>query len=106
MARYFMYVYERIYKEQNYMQAEFRKISVNGRKTSASDRKRIKKVISNSAYRVAQECSVIVNYPKMRIEGTKVVLGAPLIMLPDCRLVSMEELKKIELAGGCGQWNS
>lgn len=37
MARNFMYVYERIYKEQNAMQAEFRKIPVKGKRTSAAD---------------------------------------------------------------------
>lgn len=32
----------------------------------------------------------------MRIEGRRVVLGEPLIMLPDCRLVTIEELQDIE----------
>ena len=31
------------------------------------------------------------------IAGREVVLGEPLIMLPDCRFVSIEELMKIEL---------
>lgn len=100
MARNFMYVYERIYKEADAMQREFAKIPVNGRKTSGTDQKRIRKIVADSSYRVAQECSVIVNYPKMHIAGRGIVLGEPLIMLPDCRLVSMEELKKIELGGG------
>lgn len=99
MARHFMYVYEKIYKEYNVMQAEFRKIPIMGKRTSAADIKRVRSVISNSNYRVAQECQVIVSYPRMRIEGTEVVLGKPLIMLPNCRLVSIEELKQIELGG-------
>lgn len=97
MARNFMYVYERIYKEENVMQREFAKIPVNGRRTSVADQNRIQKIISDSAYQVAQECSVIVNYPRMRIEGKEVVLGQPSIWLPDCQLVSIEELKRIEL---------
>jgi hypothetical protein len=78
MARGFLYVYERIYKGETEMQTEFRKI------------------ISDNAYRIAQECSVLVSYPKMRIEGTAVNLGDANIMLPDCRIISIEELKKIE----------
>ncbi|MBD5464123.1 MAG: hypothetical protein HDR24_13905 [Lachnospiraceae bacterium] len=92
-----MYVYERIYKEQNAMQAKFCKIPIKGKRTSAADIKRVRSIISNSNYQVAQECSVIVSYPKMHIEGTKVVLGEPLIMLPDCRLISIKELEDIEL---------
>ncbi len=97
MARNFMYVYERIYKEQNAMQAELRKIPVKGKRTSAADVKRIRNIISDSNYQVAQECQVIVSYPQMHIEGTEVVLGEPLIMLPDCRLINTEQLKDIEL---------
>lgn len=100
MARNFMYVYERIYKEANAMQREFEKIPVNGRRTTEADQKRIRRIILDSSYQVAQECSVIVSYPRMHIEGQKVVLGEPLIMLPDCRLISIEELRKIELGGG------
>lgn len=97
MARNFMYVYERIYKEQNAMQAEFRKIPIKGKRTSATDVRRVWSIISNSNYQVAQECQVIISYPQMCIAGTEVVLGKPLIMLPDCRLINMEQLKDIEL---------
>lgn len=92
-------MYERIYKGENEMQAEFRKIPVNGKRTSVADQKRIRKVISDNGYRIAQECKVLVGYPRMRIEGTKVNLGAASIMLPDCRLIDIEELKKIECGG-------
>lgn len=97
MARNYMYVYERIYKEQNTMQAEFRKIPIKGKRTSAADVKRVRNIISNSSYQVAQERQVIVSYPQMCIAGTEVVLGEPLIMLPDCRLINIEQLKDIEL---------
>lgn len=100
MARGFLYVYERIYKGETEMQTEFRKIPVNGKRTSAADQKRVRKIISDNAHRIAQECSVLVSYPKMRIEGTAVNLGNVHIMLPDCRIISIEELKKIERGGG------
>lgn len=96
MARNFMYVHERIYKEQNAMQTKFKNLPINGRKTSSSDLKRIKKIISDATYRVAQECQVLVNFPGWHIEGKEVVLGEPSIMLPDCRLVTIEQLKDIE----------
>lgn len=99
MARSFMYVYERVLKEQNAMDRVLGKISVNGRKTSQADQKRIRKIISDSSYQVAQECQILVSYPRMRIEGRRVVLGEPTIMLPNCRIITMEELKKIELGG-------
>lgn len=97
MGRNFLYVFERIYKEENAMQREFEKIPVRGRRTTEADQKRIRKIISDSSYQVAQECSIILSYPRMRIEGQRVVLGEPTIMLPDCRLVNMEQLKDIEL---------
>ena len=39
-----MYVYERIFKEQNVMNMEFDKIQVKGRQTSQADQKRIGKL--------------------------------------------------------------
>lgn len=99
MARGFLYVYERIYKGETEMQTEFRKIPVNGKRTSVADQKRVRKIISDNAHRIAQECSVLVSYPKMRIEGTAVNLGDVHIMLPDCRIIGIEELKKIERGG-------
>lgn len=96
MARGFMYVYERIYKEESAMQREFQKLAIQGKRTSAADQKRIRKIVLDATYQIAQECSVIVSYPRMHIEGQKVALGEPLIMLPDCRLISIEELQRIE----------
>lgn len=96
MARNFMYVHERIYKEQNAMQTEFRKLPINGRRTSVADLKRVRAIISDAVYGIAQECQVLVSFPGWHIEGKKVVLGEPSIMLPDCRLVTIEQLKDIE----------
>lgn len=47
MARGFLYVYERIYKGETEMQTKFRKIPVNGKRTSVADQKRVRKVISD-----------------------------------------------------------
>ena len=55
MARGFLYVYERIYKGEPEMQTEFRKIPVNGKRTSVADQKRVRKIISDNAHRIAQE---------------------------------------------------
>lgn len=96
MSRHFMYVYERVLKEENAMKRQFQKIPINGRRTSAADIKRIRNIISNSTYRIAQECQVIVSYPRMHIAGKEVDLGKATIMLPDCRLITLDELKKIE----------
>lgn len=96
MARYFKYVYERIIDEESAMQKEFEKLPIRGRRTATADLRRIKEIISESGFRVAQACSVIVSYPKMHIADQKVILGEPTIMLPNCRLISIEELKRIE----------
>lgn len=40
---------------------------------------------------------IIVSYPKMHIKGKAVVLGKPLIMLPDVRIIAIEQLKDIEI---------
>ena len=48
MARGFLYVYERIYKGDTEMQTEFRKIPVNGKRTSVADQKRVRKIMGNT----------------------------------------------------------
>ena len=73
MARGFLYVYERIYKGETEMQTEFRKIPVNGKRTSVADQKRVRKIISDNAHRIAQECSVLVSY-KARAGKAKITI--------------------------------
>lgn len=96
MIRNFMYVHERIYKEQNAMQTEFSKLLINGRRTTVADLKKVKAIISDATYRMAQECQVLVSFPRWHIEGKKVVLRELSIMLPDCQLMTIEQLKDIE----------
>ena len=55
MARNFLYVYERIYKEEDAMQKEFQKLAIQGKRTPAADQKRIRKIILDATYQVAQE---------------------------------------------------
>lgn len=71
---------------------------VNGRKTNTGTIKMIRKEIGNMTFRIARKCNVSVNYPKWSIQGKKVVLGEPSILLPTLRYVSFEELKAIELS--------
>lgn len=99
MARHFLYVYERIYKGISAMEGAFKKLPVRGKRTAAADVKRIRKIVSDETYLIARECGVIVSFPRMRIEGERVVLAPPSIMLPNCRIVSIETLKEIEHGG-------
>lgn len=47
-------------------------------------------------FKIARKCNVSVNYPEWSIQGKKVVLSEPTILLPSLRYVSFEELKQIE----------
>lgn len=95
-TRYFM-TYEAIRQEEARLQERVRSYSVNGRKTSTGTIKMIRKEIGDMTFRIARKCNVSVNYPRWSIQGKKVVLGEPTILLPTLRYVSFEELKAIEL---------
>lgn len=83
-------VYERILLE------ELAKIPVDGRRTAPVNARKAFKLISDMCYQLAQECNVLVSYPQKAIAGKKVDLGGMLILLPNCKLVTIEELKEIE----------
>ncbi len=89
-------VYERILMEQEKLLEELAKIPMDGRRTAPANARKAFKLISDSCYRLAQECNVLVSYPQKAIAGKKVDLGGMLILLPDCRLVTIEQLKEIE----------
>ena len=95
-TRYFM-TYEAIRHEEARLQERVRSYPVNGRKTSTGTIKMIRKEIGDMTFRIARKCNVSVNYPRWSIQGKKVVLGDPSILLPTLRYVSFEELKAIEL---------
>lgn len=96
-TRYFM-TYEAIRQEEARLQERVRSYQVNGRKTSTGTIKMIRKEIGDMTFRIARKCNVSVNYPRWSIQGKKVVLGDPTILLPTLRYVSFEELKAIELS--------
>lgn len=90
--------YEAIRQEEVRLQERVRSYPVNGRKTSTGTIKMIRKEIGDMTFRIARKCNVSVNYPRWSIQGKKVVLGEPSILLPTLRYVSFEELKAIELS--------
>lgn len=89
--------YEVIRQEEIRLQERVRSYPVNGRKTSTGTIKMIRKEIGDMTFRIARKRNVSVNYPRWSIQGKKVVLGEPSILLPTLRYVSFEELKAIEL---------
>lgn len=89
-------VYERILLEEKKLLEELAKIPVDGRRTAPANTRKAFKLISDSCYRLAQECNVLVSYPHKAIAGKKVDLGGMLILLPNCKLVTIEQLKEIE----------
>ena len=82
--------------EEEKLLEELAKIPMDGRRTAPANARKAFKLISDSCYRLAQECNVLVSYPQKAIAGKKVDLGGMLILLPDCRLVTIEQLKEIE----------
>lgn len=97
MATRYFATYEVIRQEEARLHGKFETYPVNGRKTSVDTIKKIRQEIGNMTFRIARKCNVSVNYPRLSIQGKKVVLGDPSILLPTLRYVSFEELKTIEL---------
>lgn len=98
MATRYIMTYEAIRQEEARLQERVRSYQVNGRKTSTGTIKMIRKEIGDMTFRIARKCNVSVNYPRWSIQGKKVVLGEPTILLPTLRYASFEELKAIELS--------
>lgn len=89
-------VYERILLEKKKLLEELAEIPMDGRRTPPANARKAFKLISDSCYRMAQECNVLVSYPNKAIAGKKIDLGGMLILLPSCKLVTIEQLKEIE----------
>ena len=89
--------HEVIRQDEARLLGRFEAYPVNGRKTNTGTIKMIRKEIGNMTFRIARKCNVSVNYPRWSIQGKKVVLGEPSVLLPTLRYVSFEELKAIEL---------
>ena len=95
MRRYKL-VHERIRKEEKRLQAVYEDIPIKGKETRSDTQKRVIQEMRQMTFLLARECNVLVNYPKLSIQGTKVVLGPPSIMLPNGKYVTYEQLKNIE----------
>lgn len=94
------YVFEIIEREKYKCLEHFEHMPIRGRNTSQDVIKNIRDELEDMYFRIARTCNVLVNYPRMHIEGTKVVLGEATILLPDCKYAGIEKLKEIELRRG------
>lgn len=97
MRRYKL-VHERIRQEEKRLQSVYDSMPIKGKDTRPDTQKRVLQEMRKMTFLLARECNVLVNYPKLSIQGTKVVLGSPSIMLPSCRFVSYEELRDMEIS--------
>lgn len=91
-------VHQRIWQEEKRLQSIYDGMPIKGKDTRADTQKRVLREMQEMTFLLARECNVLVNYPKLSIQGTKVVLGPPSIMLPSCRFVSYEELRNLEIS--------
>lgn len=97
MRRYKL-VHERIRQEEKRLQSVYDSMPIKGKDTRSDTQKRVLQEMREMTFLLVRECNVLVNYPKLSIQGTKVVLGPPSIMLPSCRFVSYEELRDLEIS--------
>ena len=97
MRRYKL-VHERIRQEEKRLQVVYEGMPIKGKDTRSDTQKRVLQEMRQMTFLLARECNVLVNYPELSIQGTKVVLGPPSIMLPSCRFVSYEELRDLEIS--------
>lgn len=91
-----LFVYQVISREAESLTARLNHMPLKGRKTSPEIVKRVKEEVDDMSFDIARACNVLVNYPRLSIQGDKVSLGEPSILLPNCRYVSLEQLKEIE----------
>lgn len=91
-------VHERIRQEEKRLQSVYDGMPIKGKDTRPDTQKRVLHEMREMTFLLARECNVLVNYPKLSIQGSKVVMGPPSIMLPSCRFVSFEELKDMEIS--------
>lgn len=85
-----------ILQESKKFMQQCKNLSIKGKQTTTKTIKRLDQLKSDMTFLLARECNVLVTFPKMHIEGSKVVLGKPHIWLPNCRIVDFETLVAIE----------
>ena len=91
-------VHQRIRQEEKRLQSIYDGMPIKGKDTRVDTQKRVLQEMREMTFLLARECNVLVYYPKLSIQGTKVVLGPPSIMLPTCRFVSYKEIKDLEIS--------
>lgn len=97
MKKNYKLVHIRIEQESKRLQSVYDNMPIAGRNTRPDVQKRVKQEMQDMSFRLVRECNVLVNYPNLSIQGTKVVLGPAKILLPSLRFVSLKELKELEL---------
>ncbi|MDO5146116.1 MAG: hypothetical protein Q4D60_03860 [Eubacteriales bacterium] len=91
-------VHRRIQQEEKRLQSVYDGMPIKGKGTREDTQKRVLREMQEMTFLLARECNILVNYPKLSIQGNKVVLGPPTILLPDCRYVTFEQLKELEIS--------
>lgn len=71
-------------------------LPIKGRQTTTKTIKQVEQIKRDMIFLLARKCNVLVSFPQMHIEGSKVVLGEPHIWLPNCRIIDFETLIAIE----------
>jgi len=74
-----------------------KKLPVDGRRTKPQTIKQVRQPINDASFQIARKYNVLVNYPRMTIQGKEVVLGKASILLPSGRFVDWDELRVMEL---------
>lgn len=98
MKTQYKLVYRRIEQEEKELEMIYSHMPIAGKNTKPDVARRVRQELQDMTFRLARECNVLVNYPKLSIQGTKVVLGPPTILLPSCRFVTYEELRELEIS--------
>ena len=100
MARNKLFVYEVIELESSKLLKRLNRMPLKGKQTPPAIVKRVKNEVEEMTFDIARTCNVLVNFPKLTIQGSEVVLGEPTVMLQNCRLVNISQLREIE-KGDC-----
>lgn len=97
MAGQYKLAHRRIEQEKKKLETVYSHMPIAGKNTRPDVVKRVREEVQEMSFRLARECNILVNYPKLSIQGNNVVLGTASILLPSGRYVGFEELKQIEL---------
>lgn len=85
-----------ILRESKKFMQQCEHLPIKGKQTTTKTIKQVEQMKSDMTFLLARKCNVLVSFPQMHIEGSKVVLGKSHIWLPNCRIVDFETLVAIE----------